>query len=71
MTNIQIGDIVKVPYDGMMSRALILDKKDQDHFFVSFIDFGNEETVHINQIFELSEELKKVNKSILSYLKKC
>lgn len=61
MTNIKIGDIVKVPYEGEMSRALIFDKKDQDHYCVSFIDFGNKETVHINQIFELSEELRKVN----------
>lgn len=44
-----------------MSRALILDKKDENLFDVLFIDFGNEETMHSNQIFELSDELKKVN----------
>lgn len=65
MSNIQMGDIVKVPYDDVMSRALILNQKNQDHYCISFIDFGNEENVHVNQIFELSEELKKVNIRIL------
>lgn len=38
-------------------------KIDQNHYRISFIDFGNVETVHVNEIFELSNELKEVNES--------
>lgn len=65
MSNIQIGDIVKSPYEDMMCRAQILDKKDQANYCISFIDFGNKENVHISQIFEISDELKKVNIRLL------
>lgn len=43
-----------------MYRAKILKKVDNNHFYISFIDFGNEETVNSDDIFELPEELKKV-----------
>lgn len=47
-------------FDGLMSRAKILKKVDNNHFYISFIDFGNNETVDADEIFELPEELKKV-----------
>lgn len=58
--NIEVGDIVKAMFEDEMYRAKILKKVDKNHFYISFIDFGNEETVNANDIFELPEELKKV-----------
>jgi len=52
----------------VMFRAKILKKVDEHHYHISFIDFGNEEIVHINNIYELSNELKKVSKIILHKL---
>lgn len=46
-----------------MHRAKILEKKDQSHCYIVYIDFGNENTVHINDIFELPDEFKKVHKN--------
>lgn len=47
-------------FEDAMYRAKILKKVDKNHFHISFIDFGNEETVNADDIFELPEELKKV-----------
>lgn len=46
--------------DNMMYRAKVLKKVDNNSFYISFIDFGNEETVHIDDIFDLPEDLKTV-----------
>lgn len=46
--------------DNMTYRAKILKKVDNNSFYISFIDFGNEETVHVDDIFDLPEDLKKV-----------
>jgi len=48
-----------------MFRAKIIEKIDQNVCHILFIDFGNEEIVHINDIYELSDELKEVSKNIL------
>jgi len=48
-----------------MFRAKIVEKIDQNFCHILFIDFGNEEIVHINDIYELSDELKVVSKNIL------
>jgi len=47
-------------FDGVMCRAKILKKVDNNRFYISFIDFGNEEIVNADDIFELPGELKKV-----------
>lgn len=46
-------------FDELLCRAKVLKKVDKGHL-ISFIDFGNEEIVNDNAIFELSEELQKV-----------
>lgn len=51
-----------------MFRAKILKKLDQDLYSISFIDFGNEEIVPSNEIYELSDELKEVSKNTLHKL---
>lgn len=43
-----------------MYRAKILKIEDEKHYLLSFIDYGNEEVVHVDGIFELPDELKKV-----------
>lgn len=55
-----IGDIVKVFSHSFNDffRAKILNIDNAD-FYVSYIDFGNTENVHLDQIFELSDELIK------------
>ncbi|KAL4141977.1 hypothetical protein QTP88_004511 [Uroleucon formosanum] len=58
--DIEVGDIVKAMFEDAMYRAKILKKVDKNHFHISFIDFGNEETVNADDIFELPEELKKI-----------
>ncbi|XP_029347622.1 uncharacterized protein LOC100166817 isoform X3 [Acyrthosiphon pisum] len=58
--DIEVGDIVKAIFENTMYRAKILKKVDKNHFYISFIDFGNEETVNTDDIFELPEELKKI-----------
>ncbi|XP_022168298.1 uncharacterized protein LOC111032328 isoform X2 [Myzus persicae] len=58
--NIQMGDIVKAMFEGGMYRAEILKQIDENHFYISFIDFGNDETVNADEIYELPEELKKI-----------
>lgn len=55
-----MGDIVKAMFEGGMYRAEILKQIDENHFYISFIDFGNDETVNADEIYELPEELKKV-----------
>jgi len=59
-TNLVIGDIVKVFSHSFQDfyRAKILNIDNND-FYVSYIDFGNTEKVHLGDIFELSDELKK------------
>lgn len=57
---IKVGDIVKAIFLDNMYRAKILKKVDHNRFYISFIDFGNDETVYADEIFELPEELKKV-----------
>lgn len=59
-TNLVIGDIVKVFSHSFQDlfRAKII-KIDNKDFYVSYIDFGNTELVHLADIFELSDELKK------------
>lgn len=52
-------------YKHVMYRAKILKKIDEIPFYhIFFIDFGNEVDVHIDDIYELPDELKKVNTSI-------
>lgn len=58
--DIEVGDIVKAIFENAMYRAKILKKVDNNQFYIYFIDFGNEETVYADDIFELPEELKKV-----------
>jgi len=58
--DIEVGDIVKAMFENAMYRAKILKKVDNNHFYISFIDFGNEETVNADDIYELPEELIKV-----------
>lgn len=58
-----VGDTVKVfssLFDGLY-RAKILNKNNDGNYYVFYIDYGNTETVLPNAIFELAEELKKVN----------
>lgn len=43
-----------------MFRAKILKKMDKHLYLISFIDYGNEITVIDDEIYELSNELKKV-----------
>ncbi|VVC40574.1 Hypothetical protein CINCED_3A001375 [Cinara cedri] len=57
--NIQVGDIVRVLYADIMHRAKVLKKKDESHYCVVYIDFGNEDTVTVDEIFELPDEFKK------------
>lgn len=59
-TNVAIGDIVKVFSHSFQDffRAKIIDIDEKD-FYVSYIDFGNTESVHLADIFELTDELKK------------
>ncbi|XP_026818102.1 uncharacterized protein LOC113557019 isoform X2 [Rhopalosiphum maidis] len=57
---IKVGDIVKAIFLDNMYRAKILKKVDHNRFYISFIDFGNDEIVHADEIFELPEELKKI-----------
>lgn len=66
--NIQIGDIVQVPFEEIMHRAKVLKEKDQYHYYILFIDFGNEITAHVDDIFELPDEFKKVNQNIFKFL---
>jgi hypothetical protein len=47
-------------FDGVLFRAKILKKEDKHLFRISFIDYGNEEIVLDDEIFELPDELKKV-----------
>jgi len=47
-------------FEGGMYRAEILKKADENHIYISFIDFGNDTTVNADEIYELPEELKKV-----------
>lgn len=54
-----------MPFDNIMHRAKIL-KKDHVDYCVVFIDFGNEYTVHVDDIYELPDEFKMVNKNIFS-----
>lgn len=59
-SNIVIGDIVKVfshSFQGFY-RAKITNI-DNINVYVFYIDFGNTETVQLDDIFELSDELKK------------
>lgn len=65
--DIEVGDIVKTIFEGAMYRAKILKKVDKNNFYISFIDYGNEETVNADDIFELSEELKKVFYNIIEH----
>lgn len=58
--DIEIGDIVKAMFLNVMYRAKVIKKVDQNHFYISFIDFGNDEIVHADEIFELPEELKQI-----------
>jgi len=60
-TNPAIGNIVKVfsPYFQDFYRAKILNIVNNNEFHVSYIDFGNVEIVHLNDIFELEHELSK------------
>ncbi|KAE9524914.1 hypothetical protein AGLY_014964 [Aphis glycines] len=59
--DIEVGDIVKAMFsDNMTYRAKVLKKVDYNSFYISFIDFGNEETVHVDDIFDLPEDLKKI-----------
>lgn len=60
MSDIKIGNIVMSLFEGYMYRAKILNQVDQNHYCISFIDFGNNEIVHVDTIFELSDNLKKV-----------
>lgn len=46
-------------FEDIMYRARVLKKVDQD-YLISFIDFGNEEIVQDDAIFELPNELKNV-----------
>lgn len=59
-TNVVIGDIVKVlsPSFDQLCRARVTNIEN-DNFYVSYIDFGNEEIIPLSNIFELSDELKK------------
>lgn len=61
MSDIKIGNIVKSIFEGYMYRAKVVNQVDQNHYCISFIDFGNKEIVHVDTIFELSADLKKVS----------
>lgn len=59
-SNIVIGDIVKVfshSYEGFFRAKII--NIDNINVYVSYIDFGNTETVQLDDIFELTDELKE------------
>lgn len=56
-----------MPFESIMFRAEVVDQIDEDKFCVSFIDYGNKEDVHVDQIFEISDELKMVNTILLFY----
>lgn len=58
--NPTVGDIVKVhsPSFREFFRAKIINIKNEK-FHVVYIDFGSTEIIHLSDIFELSEELKK------------
>lgn len=55
-------------FEEIMHRAKVLKKKDQCHYYIVFIDFGHEMTAHIDDIFELPDEFKKVNQIIFELL---
>lgn len=57
---IEVGDIVKAMYENVKSRAKILKKINEKQYYVSFLDFGNEEVVSVDHIFELPDDLKEV-----------
>lgn len=61
MSDIKIGNIVMSISKGSKIRAKILNQVDQNHYCISFIDFGNKEIAHVDTIFELSDNLKKVS----------
>jgi len=56
-----IGDIVNVfsPLYQSFYRAKIIRIVDNTDFHVFYIDFGNTEVVHLSDVFELSDTLKK------------
>jgi len=41
------------PFDGGLFRAQIVRKKKDDYFHVQFIDYGNSETVHANELYKV------------------
>lgn len=47
-------------FEDQMYRAKINKKIDQNRFIIFFIDFGNDEIVDADEIFELPEDLKQV-----------
>lgn len=57
--NIEKGDLVKSIFEDVFCRAKVLKKVDKG-YLISFIDFGNDEIVNDDAIFELPEELQKV-----------
>lgn len=60
-----VGDIVKIHSPSLKEfyRAKIISIENKE-FRVFYIDFGITETIHLSNIFELSEELKE---KVLSY----
>lgn len=60
-TNLKVGEIVKVksPYFNDLNRAEVLKIVDNKDIHVFYIDFGSTEVVQKQDVFELSEDLKR------------
>lgn len=65
--NIEVQNIVKILLNGKIYRGKILKMVNEKHWHLSLIDFGNESIIHIENIFELSDDLKKVSFKLLKF----
>ncbi|XP_050441642.1 uncharacterized protein LOC126846351 isoform X4 [Adelges cooleyi] len=59
--NPQVGCIVKIAYANLMCRAKILEIRNGGSMLkVQFIDFGNVEVVSSSDVYQVSEDIKKI-----------